>query len=139
MGQKSTRLTGNSLQRHHFGIHSDCFLQLPHPTEGGLDLHPPRIFQIDGNMGGTAAVCEMLMQSRRGEIYLLPAIPPEWKSGSVKNFCAQDGLKVSFEWQDEKITSLTLVSVEDQNIKVIFGDNEIEISLIGGKKKTLNF
>lgn len=104
-----------------------------------LDLHPPRIFQIDGNMGGTAAVCEMLMQSRRGEIYLLPAIPPEWKSGSVKNFCAQDGLKVSFEWQDEKITSLTLASVEDQNIKVIFGDNEMEISLIGDKKKTLNF
>jgi alpha-L-fucosidase 2 len=104
-----------------------------------LDLHPPRIFQIDGNMGGTAAVCEMLMQSRRGEIYLLPAIPSEWKSGSVKNFCAQDGLKVSFEWQDEKITSFTLTSIEDQNIKVKFGESEMEISLVKGKEKTLNF
>ena len=97
------------------------------------------IFQIDGNMGGTAAVCEMLMQSRRGELCLIPAIPPEWKSGSVKNFCAQDGLKVSFEWQDEKITSFTLTSIEDQNIKVKFGESEMEISLVKGKEKTLKF
>ena len=101
-----------------------------------LDLHPPRIFQIDGNMGGTAAVCEMLMQSRRGELYLIPAIPSEWNSGCVKNFRAQDDLTVSFEWSDKKVTSFTLLSGEDQNIKVIFGDTEREISLVGGKKKT---
>ena len=64
-----------------------------------LDLHPPRIFQIDGNMGGTACVCEMLMQSRRGELRLLPALPKAWPKGSVKNFCAQDGVVASFSWE----------------------------------------
>ena len=101
-----------------------------------LDLHPPRIFQIDGNMGGTAAVCEMLMQSRRGEVYLIPARPCEWKSGSVKNFRAQDDLTVSFEWKEGMVTSFTLLSADDQNIKVVFGDTEREISLVGGKEKT---
>ncbi|MBE6607865.1 MAG: alpha-L-fucosidase [Ruminococcaceae bacterium] len=103
-----------------------------------LDLHPPRIFQIDGNMGGTAAVCEMLMQSRYGELYLIPALPSEWKNGYVKNFCAQDALTVSFEWKDSKITSFTLESAEEQNIKVIFGDSKMEIRLSGGVPKTVN-
>ena len=65
-----------------------------------LDLHPPRIFQIDGNMGGTACVCEMLLQSRRGKLLMLPALPAAWKTGSVKNFRAQDGVTVSFAWED---------------------------------------
>lgn len=94
-----------------------------------LDLHPPRIFQIDGNMGGTACVCEMLMQSRRDRLILLPALPADWKKGSVTNFHGQDGLLVSFSWDNNRLTSFTLSAPEDLTLKVISDDREWNLTL----------
>ncbi len=98
-----------------------------------LDLHPPRIFQIDGNMGGTACVCEMLMQSRRGELRLLPALPKAWPKGSVKNFCAQDGVTVSFSWDNGKLTGCELTSPVDQALRVVSGGSEMTVELKAGE------
>ena len=63
-----------------------------------FDAHPP--FQIDGNFGICAAICEMLMQSHNGELTLLPAIPKAWKSGYVRNMRTRRGTGVSFSWKD---------------------------------------
>ncbi len=88
-------------------------------TSSLLDLHPPRIFQIDGNMGGAACITEMLMQSRKGELRLLPALPKAWPNGSVRNFRAQDGLTVSFDWKNGQITSLTITADHPTTVCII--------------------
>jgi len=103
-----------------------------------LDLHPPRIFQIDGNMGGTACVCEMLMQSRRSQLRLLPALPKAWPAGSVRNFCAQDGVKVSFAWSDGKLTSFELTPQEDMELCVVSGGQEWNVTLKAGAPVCVN-
>ena len=61
-----------------------------------LDAHPP--FQIDGNFGICAAICEALLQSHSGEIKKLVALPAEWKHGEVRGFVARGGERVSFKW-----------------------------------------
>jgi alpha-L-fucosidase 2 len=81
-----------------------------------LDAHPP--FQIDGNFGYTAGVCEMLLQSNSGEIELLPALPKAWPTGKVAGLRARGGFTVDIDWEDGKVTHYRIASKVKQPAKV---------------------
>ena len=81
-----------------------------------FDAHPP--FQIDGNFGGTAGVCEMLVQSDGDTITLLPALPKAWKDGEVSGICARGGYELKMKWTDSKVVELTVKAKNKGKVKV---------------------
>ena len=100
-----------------------------------FDAHPP--FQIDGNFGGTAGVCEMLMQSSNGRIELLPALPPQWKDGDVSGLCARGGYEVSFKWKDGKVHDCSIKARQNGTVTLLYNGQQKTVKLKAGKTQNI--
>ena len=106
-----------------------------------FDAHPP--FQIDGNFGGTAGVCEMLMQSSWNEgrgmwnVELLPACPEQWKEGYVRGLCARGGYEVSFEWKTGGVRSCTIKAKNNGTITLLYNGQQKTIKMKAGQTQNI--
>ncbi|HVZ97244.1 MAG TPA: glycoside hydrolase N-terminal domain-containing protein [Chitinophagaceae bacterium] len=66
--------------------------------------------QVDGTLGVTAGITEMLIQSHEGVIDLLPALPKEWSDGEFDGVCARGAFEVNLQWKNYKITKAVILS-----------------------------
>jgi alpha-L-fucosidase 2 len=79
------------------------------------------IMQIDGTMGVTAAISEMLVQSNEGVIDLLPALPSDWTQGEFKGVCTTGAFELDIKWQQGKLTSVGILSKQGNMCQVLCG------------------
>jgi alpha-L-fucosidase 2 len=92
-------------------------------------------FQIDANMGWSAAIQEMLLFSVPGKLKVLPALPKKWASGSVKGLVARGGITVSIGWNENEI-AVELLSATDQIIGFsVDGGEWKQVGLTAGEMK----
>ena len=109
------------------GEHLDALIT-DFATDALLDLHPPMIFQIDGNFGGTAAVAEMLLQSHGGVLRLLPALPAQWSEGEVTGLRSRGGHLVDQRWTAGTLAEARISAGRDGDITLrLPGDGPWEI------------
>lgn len=100
-----------------------------------LDAHPP--FQIDGNFGAASGIAQMFIQSFGNRILILPALPDEWKDGSIKGLLAKGGVKVDIEWKDGALSKLTACG--NGEFEFVYKGKSVTAVLADGKKKSVIF
>lgn len=91
-------------------------------TPSLLDLHPPGIFQIDGNLGGAEAIIQALVQCKDGKIYLLPALPENWQNGEISGVKTIGGHTLSIEWKDGCISRINIEFGYENEVVFKFND-----------------
>jgi alpha-L-fucosidase 2 len=96
-----------------------------------FDAHPP--FQIDGNFGGAAGIAELLLQSHRGRITLLPACPKAWPDGGVRGLCARGGFELAFSWRGGELQRLSIASKNGGSTELHWRGGQLPLKLATGQ------
>jgi len=90
------------------------------------------LWQIDANLGVTAGIAEMLMQSHLDGIDLLPALPAAWPSGHVKGLRARGGFEVDIYWEAGRLARTEIHSLLGQACTSRYRDAEVNFDTEAG-------
>ncbi|MDR1406923.1 MAG: glycoside hydrolase family 95 protein [Tannerella sp.] len=97
------------------------------------------VFQIDANLGYTAAIAETLLQSHSGEIRLLPALPAAvWPDGSVRGLCAEGNFEVSMTWQNGSLTRADIRCKTPGTARIRYGASTADLTMKAGETARLD-
>ena len=96
------------------------------------------VMQVDGTLGETAAISEMLVQSNKGVIDLLPALPDDWADGEFKGVCTTGAFELDMQWKQKKITEVKVLSKQG-NVCHLFTGGKVKVTLNSKKVKVESF
>ncbi|KAF4609922.1 hypothetical protein D9613_010580 [Agrocybe pediades] len=111
---------------------------------------PSPIFQIDANFGYAAALMNALIQAPDVAsadmplvVNILPALPTQWPTGSIKGARIRGGITVDIKWNKGKLTSAVFtvdpnINGRTRPVQVMFGGRVISsFTTSPGLKKTI--
>ncbi len=112
--------------------------------------------QVDGSLGVTAAISEMLVQSHEGIIHILPALPTEWNSGEFNGVRTRGAFELDLHWENGAIKTVEIlskaglvckissagpvkVSANGEEVQITKGDGYIEFLTEEGQRYHLEY
>lgn len=115
-----------------------CFDNLLTFSKPGIAGAETYIFVADGNFGGTAAIGEMLLQSRGDEIRLLPALPSSWPTGRYEGLRARGNAEVSAKWENGRLTEATVQAHSPLRTVLRLGERSATLQMSAGERRTFD-
>lgn len=82
-------------------------------------------FQLDASASVPGFIAEMLLQSHLGELSLLPALPSEFPTGSVKGLRARGGYVIDLEWRNGDLLKAVIHKPEGAKLPAIRLKNRV--------------
>ncbi|MDR2039470.1 MAG: hypothetical protein LBQ60_16225, partial [Bacteroidales bacterium] len=104
-------------------------------TSSGHGWQP---YQIDANLGYSAAVIEMLVYSNKEIIKLLPALPGQMTEGSIRGARCRGNFEADIQWKDGKLTKAVISSFGGKPCTVYYNGKSISLNIPKGKSVTLD-
>lgn len=101
-----------------------------------FERHPP--FQIDGNFGVTAAIAQMLVQSREHKIILLPALPKAWDHGEVNGLRLVGNASIALAWKDGRLLQCRVTADQAYKGEIVYGSVRRTVKLKAGETIVLD-
>jgi alpha-L-fucosidase 2 len=83
--------------------------------------------QVGDMMGVPLGMIELILQSHTGKLELLPALPKDWKSGSVKGLCARGGFVVDISWENSILKEVKIHSKKDGLCTLSYKGKELKM------------
>ena len=113
-----------------------CQMLAKSPYANLFARHPP--FQIDGNFGVTAAIAQMLVQSREQEVILLPALPKAWEQGEVKGLRLVGNAGIALAWKDGRLLQCRVTADQAYKGEIVYGSVRRTVKLKAGETIVLD-
>ncbi len=107
------------------------------PTRGAMSFD--NVYELDGNTGLTSAIAEMLLQSNKGLIHILPALPSQWKNGYIKGLKARGNIIVDIGWSEGKADFVKLYSQENTICEVRYNNSVMLCNIKEKEVKTIKY
>lgn len=104
-----------------------------HPRDAGY------VFQIDGNLGATAGMTEMLVQADEDRVLLLPALPEKWSDGEIKGVRIPGGISMDVLWENGTLKECRIYSDRDHTLTLMYKEMRKEIHLKAGEGKLCSY
>lgn len=108
------------------------------------DPDGPDVLNLDISGGLPALVITMLVQSRMPRscdepwvIQLLPCLPDQWPSGSLRGVRCYGGFEVDITWKEGLLDKLLIMSLRGESVELMLEDKRLKLDIPQGECREL--